>query len=99
MAIESGYSESKAKLAADARWWLAESQGDVAIAITISVHKTRREITIDLWGVVARPTRADPARKVPAVEHRVVLSQGGKQHHSLNTESTWPEEEEQEGPL
>lgn len=29
--------------------------------------------------MVARPTRADPARKVPAVEHRVVVSQGGEE--------------------
>lgn len=76
MVVECGYSESKAKLAADARWWLAESQGEVAIAITISVHNTRREIIMELWGMVARPTRADPAKKVPAVEHRVVVSQG-----------------------
>lgn len=62
MVIESGYSESKAKLPADMRWWFAESQGNVTIAITISVHKTKREITIELWRMMERPARAEPAK-------------------------------------
>lgn len=79
MIIEGGYSEEKAKLTADVQWWLAESQGDVTMAIAISVHKAKKEITIELWGMMARPTRTEPAKKVPEIRHRVVISQGTSQ--------------------
>lgn len=76
MIIEAGYSESKSKLAADARWWLQESAGDVKVALTISIHKSKREIVYEIWELVdGHQTRAEPERRVPQSRQQVVVSQ------------------------
>lgn len=66
---------SKDTLNADARWWLEESKGDVKTALTVLVSRTRREIIIEDWAMVDRPTRAEPSKQVPHVGQRVVISQ------------------------
>lgn len=78
--IESGLSESKSKLAADARWWLNESSGDVKTALTISVHRTKPELVIQNWRLEPRPTRADPQKSIPMVEQdiRITKTQEGE---------------------
>lgn len=73
--IESAYSEKWSKLADDARWWLVESAGDVKTAVTIAVHQTTKEITIETWELVSRPTRQDKSKRVPDVTQRIVVSQ------------------------
>lgn len=73
--IEAGYSESRSKLSADARWWLAESAGDVKTALTIAVHQTRREITVEKWELIERPTRQDGDKKVSVITQRAIVSQ------------------------
>lgn len=80
MVIESGYSESRARLAADVRWWLAESQADVAIAITICVCKTRREIAIDLWGDSGSSNPSRPSQKdfCSRISSRSFVGRGGE---------------------
>ena len=74
--VESALSESRSKLAADARWWLSESAGDVKAALTIAVQKARREITIEKWELIKRPTRQDEDKRVCEVTRRVTVSQG-----------------------
>lgn len=73
--VESGWSESKAKLARDASWWLTSGAGEVKNAVTLSVSQTRREIVIEIWELVHRATRQEPQRKAPAVTQHLVLSQ------------------------
>ncbi|KAI7969202.1 hypothetical protein EIK77_006107 [Talaromyces pinophilus] len=53
LAVEVAYSESWRKLANDARWWLAASNGDIKTIITISINQKYREITCDKWGLNA----------------------------------------------
>lgn len=47
--LEAAYPEESSKLASDARWWLIESAGDVKTVVTIAVHQTTKEITIETW--------------------------------------------------
>lgn len=44
-------------------------------AFTVLVSRTRREIIIEDWAMVDRPTRAKPSKQVPHVGQRVVISQ------------------------
>lgn len=32
-----------------ARWWLLEAGGDLKTALTISVHKAKKETTVEMW--------------------------------------------------
>ncbi|CRG91211.1 hypothetical protein PISL3812_08259 [Talaromyces islandicus] len=75
LVVEPGWAESRAKLEKDARWWLNSSEGEVKIALTVSVSRTQREIVMECWELVDRATRLEPDRKAPAVTQRVVLKQ------------------------
>lgn len=44
------------------------------IALTVRVSQTKREIVIEDWEMVDRPTRAEPSKRVPHVGKRVVIS-------------------------
>lgn len=77
IAIEAGFSETKAKLAADARWWLLESEGEVQIVLTTSIHQTKRDIVLEAWELAERPTRNDPEQNTPEVKQRVWIHQDG----------------------
>lgn len=48
LVVETGFTETHGKLAADADWWLRQSNGDVKVVITIKVSKTK--VTIRRWG-------------------------------------------------
>ncbi|OJJ37678.1 hypothetical protein ASPWEDRAFT_39409, partial [Aspergillus wentii DTO 134E9] len=71
--VESGYSESRPKLQADAWWWLTASYGDVKTALTVSVHREKRKISIQRWEL-DDCMRAEPARKIPHLVQHVVVS-------------------------
>lgn len=73
--IEAAYPEKRSKLANDARWWLIESAGDVKTVVTIAVHQTTKEITIEAWRLVSRPTKQEKNKRVPDVTQRVVVTQ------------------------
>ncbi|KAH8690461.1 hypothetical protein BGW36DRAFT_364041 [Talaromyces proteolyticus] len=77
LTIEAGYSESRRKLADDARWWLTASQGDVKAVVTISIGQKQRSITFEKWALV---------QQQPAVAYRAVLSQedGRNSIHTTN---------------
>lgn len=46
LALESGYTDSQARLTTNAEWWLNASNGDTNIAMTVDIDKTSRRITI-----------------------------------------------------
>ncbi|QSS52441.1 hypothetical protein I7I53_08071 [Histoplasma capsulatum var. duboisii H88] len=61
MVVEVANSGSQNQVDADAHWWLENSNGDVKIAVTISIQRTgTRRITIRRWETIGRPTRANP---------------------------------------
>lgn len=57
MVIEAGWSESLAHLRNDASWWLANSEGEVHIAIIISLRPDDNSIAVETWEM-ARPDEA-----------------------------------------
>ncbi|OGM39664.1 hypothetical protein ABOM_011522 [Aspergillus bombycis] len=52
LVIETGVSESLAKLRRDATWWLQNSSGDTRIVLVISIKKAMREIRFEKWQLV-----------------------------------------------
>lgn len=89
MVVETGYSESKSKLEADAKWWLNESNGEVKTALAVSIKKTKKEIAIQRWELVAGPTRADPDRTGPDVVQQLVISKRVDQPDATVTNAPW----------
>jgi hypothetical protein len=75
VAIETGYPESKSKLARDARWWLIESGGDVKTVFTVFVHQRKKEIIIERWWMIDRSMRTEEGKKVAEVVQKIVMSQ------------------------
>lgn len=47
--LEAGLSERTTKLQSDAQWWLSNSDGDVKIALTMSVNRREPSIEIHKW--------------------------------------------------
>lgn len=83
LTVEVGVSESRTKLANDARWWLTESAGDVKNVITIYVRKSRHEITFENWNLVLGPNGST----FPRVTYRTVLSRKrGSDDTEMNNE-------------
>lgn len=76
MVIESGYFESKEKLQLDAQWWLAESNGEVRAAVTVSVHRQQRRVDFQKWDYIGRQTRTDPERHVSVMRKQITVSKG-----------------------
>jgi hypothetical protein len=64
LVIEAGLSETLAKLRTDADWWLTNSEGEVKIAIVISIVRAAKSLRIEKWCLSqARPgpaTRTNP---------------------------------------
>ena len=54
--LEVGVSDSQEKLRADADWWLANSQGQVHVVISISVRRTVPEVTFETVVLEQPPT-------------------------------------------
>ncbi|KAF9238426.1 hypothetical protein DTO013E5_10091 [Penicillium roqueforti] len=54
--LEVGVSEAKKKLRADADWWLANSEGQVHVVITIAVSRTVPEVTFETVVLEQPPT-------------------------------------------
>ncbi|OJI97990.1 hypothetical protein ASPVEDRAFT_880478 [Aspergillus versicolor CBS 583.65] len=75
MVIECGWSETRAKLERDCRWWLHDSDGDVKIALSISVHMRRKQIIIQKWESFQLQTRAGQAQTGERLAQTIVLSQ------------------------
>jgi hypothetical protein len=80
IALESGYSNSKDLLESNAKWWISESGGDVKVAVTIDIHKQRREVNIRLYGLQNDGTIAE--------QHATVSKQPGQSAHVNNAPLT-----------
>lgn len=68
LTVEVSVSESRTKLANDARWWLITSAGDVKNVITIYVRIPSKEITFEVWCLGSRES------PIPQVTYRTVIS-------------------------
>ncbi|KAL5355504.1 hypothetical protein BJX96DRAFT_170736 [Aspergillus floccosus] len=49
LVVETGVSESLAKLRRDATWWFQNSSGDTKIVLVISIKRATKQITIEKW--------------------------------------------------
>ena len=49
LVVETGVSESLAKLRRDATWWFQNSSGDTRIVLLISIKRSTKQITIEKW--------------------------------------------------
>ncbi|KAI9038926.1 uncharacterized protein KD926_010140 [Aspergillus affinis] len=49
LVVEVGYSETRGRLRVDCRWWLGRSQGQVKIALLLSIDRDRPHILIEKW--------------------------------------------------
>ncbi|KLJ12236.1 hypothetical protein EMPG_12693 [Blastomyces silverae] len=80
MVVEIADSEGQSQIEADARWWLENSDGDVKIALTISIQRTAtRGIGIRRWEAIDRPTRTNPHRRVAELMQEVnIVRQGDR---------------------
>jgi hypothetical protein len=76
--IETGYTESMAKLERDVRWWLIESSGDVRLAVLISIGPQRREVVFQKWVLIDKPTSNEPEKRVPMAIYELVLSRSNR---------------------
>lgn len=75
--IESGVSESTARLRADAAWWFSNSNGEVKLVLLIKVNRHSRVITIEKWDRhQTRPTRTNPSPWKPRRLRTVELNMG-----------------------
>lgn len=75
LVIEAGWSETRARLERDARWWICASNGDVKGVITAAVQRGSRSITLEYWHLVPSPLRSDPGKKVIKMAHHTAISQ------------------------
>ncbi|RMZ75930.1 hypothetical protein DV738_g5218, partial [Chaetothyriales sp. CBS 135597] len=66
LVIETGWSESLARLRVDAQLWLANSGGDVrTVVVLIAVCRTSRRIIIEKWEPVAVSSNRQITRSMP----------------------------------
>lgn len=54
-----------------------ESGGEVQTALATSIHQTKRDIVLETWELVERPTRNDRENKAPEVQQRAWIRQDG----------------------
>lgn len=76
--IEVGYSTAQRKLVADMKYWLAHPSR-VQLAIAIYIKKHMREVIIQRWERVPRPTLAEPDRTAPAIVQQTTIAKGTRQ--------------------
>ncbi|OCK87189.1 uncharacterized protein K441DRAFT_671108 [Cenococcum geophilum 1.58] len=80
--FEVGVSETLRKLRMDARWWLANSRGDVKIVLLFKVNRAARTIHIEKWecrpAALTRATRSNlPPLQVPAQIQTIDIDANG----------------------
>jgi hypothetical protein len=64
--VETGFSESLARLRNDARLWFSISNNAIQIVILIAIKAARREIIFEMWTVAAVPAGRRTTRHTPA---------------------------------
>lgn len=72
LAVEISWSEQRLKFEQDVDFWLSESNGDVKVALTISVH-ARGRITIESWELASAPaggvSKPHPTQRIEIVRN------------------------------
>jgi hypothetical protein len=82
LVFEVSVSETLSKLRMDARWWLANSQGDVKIVLLFKVNRAARTIHIEKWecrpAALTYATRSNrPPPQVPAQIQTIDINANG----------------------
>jgi len=67
IAVEIAYSEPRRKLEEDMKFWLNDSNGDVNVALTITIERRGLKITVEKWSLQGQ--RATPTQKMEIVRH------------------------------
>ena len=89
LVIESGISQSRDRLVADAHWWLENSGGQVKIVLVISFSQSEKEIRLQQWELVTIPdphaTQGQPGPTItaPAIIREIDLVAGVPNEASL----------------
>jgi len=89
LVIESGISQSRDRLVADAHWWLENSGGQVKIVLVISFSQSEKEIRLQQWELVTIPdphaTQGQPGPTItaPAIIREIDLVAGVPNKASL----------------
>lgn len=65
LVLEVAYTETRAKIEKDMRFWLEESDGAVKTAITASVHQRTGDIILEEWQMKRQPTKNNPQGMAP----------------------------------
>jgi hypothetical protein len=81
LVIEAGYSETLAKLRADAEWWLINSRDDVKIVIVMWIEPAPRSLLIEQW-CMPLPL---PIRPGPVTRARSTANANAKANTNTNT--------------
>ncbi|KAJ5818347.1 hypothetical protein N7474_003938 [Penicillium riverlandense] len=68
LVIETGVSESLAKLRWDAGWWLTNTNGGVKIALVVSINRNLRKVQLEKWEMVGQTTRTRQSIAPQAVQ-------------------------------
>ena len=97
LVIESGISQSRDRLVADAHWWLENSGGQVKIVLVISFSQSEKEIHLQQWELVTisdphvTQGQPGPIRTAPAIIREIHLVAGvpNKASLTLNFESVF----------
>lgn len=72
--MEAGLSTASAKLQADAKWWIAESEGDVRTVLVTTVNPKKPEIVIQKWDPLSIKQNNSEFKATPTFQHQVLLS-------------------------
>ncbi|GKZ30213.1 hypothetical protein AbraIFM66950_008259 [Aspergillus brasiliensis] len=62
LVIETGVSESLAKLRRDATWWFQSSSGDTRIVLIVSIKSSARQVRLEKWQLIP-PNMGRPATR------------------------------------
>ncbi|KAJ5977859.1 hypothetical protein N7501_001201 [Penicillium viridicatum] len=78
--VEVGWSETKAKLKQDIRFWFCESNQQVNVALTIKVTE-KGNITIDKWGLNTNTGDVEPVQTMSIYRKRRARRTSPNQYH------------------
>lgn len=75
--LEVALSEAQSKLSSDVRYWLHQSQGDVKIALTLTINRQKPEIILEKWELQNdRQHRTQRVKISMGANKRITVSDG-----------------------
>ncbi|PLB54977.1 hypothetical protein P170DRAFT_460945 [Aspergillus steynii IBT 23096] len=81
MVIETGVSESLAKLRCEATWWFEKSSGDTRTVILISIKAATKEIRFEKWQLISPNVPRPVTKTLEVMEDYVKRLTQGKDHY------------------